>query len=918
MSDTVFDLSALKARVVDVDDYKRMYDRSAIAIFRSSSDGRYIMANPAGVRLHGYDSEAELLKAVHNIADEVYVDPADREALRRLLDDTGAAEGFECEIYRHKTRERIWVRQNIFLVTDDEGRVICLEGYVEDISERKYAEEENKRYRDELERRVEERTVQLRSSEQRYRTIFDTAAAGIGRTLLKDGKVVLANKKLAQTFGYDTVEQYVDEFIFSQHYVNPDDRHRLLSSYRDSPGEPIECAFTKKDGSPVIVQAHAVPNEEEGILDFVATDITEYKRAETLLGRAMDVTPAAFALFDPDDRLVVCNRHYREMFESEAESVVPGASFEKLVQDYMSAVGVRGSEEDVERWKAQRLGRRSAPAQSYEFQQLDGEWLEVSDHLLEDGCIFTIGLIVTGRKQDEEKLRASEERLRTATRMAKLGYFVWDLVEDRCAYCDEEYARIHGVSVEEYMAEEANLERDIDWIHPDDRDHFRSIVKTAVERVKPLTAEYRIVRKDGEVRHVREVEQYLEVKDGVGVRTEGTLQDITEIKLAEEKLRQAQKMEAVGQLTRGVAHDFNNLLSVIQGNAELLDGQVGPDNPLVTPILRASRRGAELTQRLLAFSRQQALRPTPCDLREMVSGVAGLLRRTLGETIEIASVVEGDLSHVMADPGQLENALLNLAVNARDAMPKGGQLTIECRNTRLNEAYTARNPETLVGDYVLLAISDNGTGMTPEVQAQAFEPFFTTKDVGKGSGLGLSMVYGFAKQSGGHAALYSEPGKGTTVKLYLPVADGMSQPGEATLDQQWPRGRGERILAVEDDAEVRETVIAMLEKLGYQITAVPDARQALEALDEGLVDLVLSDVVLPGGISGPEFAELARARYPALEVLFMSGYPAIAAQRNGFLGSDKVLLNKPFQIEQLAKALREAIDRAAIDRARPG
>ena len=914
MSDTLFHLSAAKARAIGVDDYKRMYDRSAIAIFRSTPDGRYIMANPAGVRLHGYDSEADLLRAVRDIADEVYVDPKDRQALRHRLEQHGAAEGFECEIYRHKTRERIWVRQNIFQIAGEDGRLSYLEGYVEDITERKRAEEENKRYRAELERRMEERTAQLRSSEERYRAIFDTAAAGIGRTLLKDGKVLLANKKLARMFGYESVERYVAEFVFSEHYVNPADRDRLLSSYRDSPGTPIECAFTKRDGSPVVVEAHAIPNEAEGILDFVVTDITERKRAEARLDQAMDVTPAAFALFDPDDRLVICNRRYREMYGTEALPVVPGVTFESLVRAFAAETGIRGSADDVEAWTARRLGRRAAPAQSFVYQRADGDWIEVSDHVLEDGSIFTIGLIVTGRKQDEERLRASEERLKTAARMAKLGYFVWDLVEDRCTYCDEEYARIHGITAEEYMAAGADLERDIEWIHPDDRDHFRKVLKTAIERTEPLTAEYRIVRKDGQIRHVREVEQYLEVKDGIGVRTEGTLQDITEIKLAEEQLRQAQKMEAVGQLTGGVAHDFNNLLSVIQGNAELLKGQVDPEDPMLTSILRASRRGAELTQRLLAFSRRQALRPRPCNLRDLVTAATELLKRTLGETIEVASVMESGLSQVLADPGQLENALLNLAVNARDAMPEGGRLTIECRNARLDEAYAARNPETVVGDYVVLAVSDDGTGMTPDVQAQAFEPFFTTKEVGKGSGLGLSMVYGFAKQSGGHAAIYSEPGKGTTVKLYLPTVDGAAAPGAPLPDPTGPRGRGERVLAVEDDPEVRRTLVAMLERLGYRTRAVSDARQALKVLDQGVVDVVLSDVVLPGGTSGPEFAALARARFPTLEVLFMSGYPAGAAKRSGFLAADQVLLNKPFQIDRLASALRDAIDRTKGDR----
>jgi len=290
--------------------------------------------------------------------------------------------------------------------------------------------------------------------------------------------------------------------------------------------------------------------------------------------------------------------------------------------------------------------------------------------------------------------------------------------------------------------------------------------------------------------------------------------------------------------------------------------------------------------------------------------MSDLLVRSLGETIEVSTAAEDGLWTALADPSQVENALLHLAINARDAMPDGGKLTIECSNAQLDQDYIASNPGLVAGDYVLLAVSDNGVGMSAEVQAQAFDPFFTTKEVGHGSGLGLSMIYGFAKQSGGHVKIYSEEGHGTTMKLYLPRSDSPAA-AQATVEHEILRGKNERVLVVEDDPRVRELAVEMLQNLGYRVIGVPDAVSGRAVLERGdKIDLVLSDVVLPGGVSGPALVQEMMRQHPALKVVFMSGYPAEAAMRNGFVGSDKILLNKPFRRHQLATALREAFDRS--------
>jgi len=362
-------------------------------------------------------------------------------------------------------------------------------------------------------------------------------------------------------------------------------------------------------------------------------------------------------------------------------------------------------------------------------------------------------------------------------------------------------------------------------------------------------------------------------------------------------------MEAVGQLTGGVAHDFNNLLAVILGNTELLEAEMG-DNPLLATIERAATRGAELTQRLLAFARQQALQPRPIDLAILVPGLHGLFQCTLGEPVKITIHVSEGIWPVLADPGQLENALLNLAINARDAMPEGGIFEIKCENVQLQDS-----DKVAAGDYVQIAVRDSGSGMAEGVCEHAFEPFFTTKDVGEGSGLGLSMVYGFARQSGGDATIDSATGTGTEIKLLLPRSEVTTMMNESTQSTDMKRGQEGAILVLEDDPDVRSFAVAALEGLGYRVREAADANAALQVLEEEAenLDLLLSDVVLPGGVSGPELAAKARGLYPKLKLVFMSGYAADLYTHDKIPGFDELLLNKPFRLAELSKAIHDTL-----------
>ncbi len=391
----------------------------------------------------------------------------------------------------------------------------------------------------------------------------------------------------------------------------------------------------------------------------------------------------------------------------------------------------------------------------------------------------------------------------------------------------------------------------------------------------------------------------------------GFIRDVTDRIAAEQQLRQSQKMDAVGQLTGGVAHDFNNILTVITGTIEILEHGVAdrPDLATIAGMIdEAATRGAELTRQLLAFARRQPLDPRETDVNKLVIETARLLKPTLGEHIEIESMLEDDAWSALVDPSQLSAAIVNLAVNARDAMPNGGKLTLETGNVMLDEAYAAGNSEVTPGAYVMIAVSDTGSGIAADIRDRVFEPFFTTKEVGRGTGLGLSMVYGFAKQSGGHIKIYSEEGHGTAVKLYLPRTTRQAmRAAEPALAPLTPRGN-ETILVVEDDALVRTYVIAQLESLGYTTLAAADGAAALALVDRGAAfDLLFTDVIMPGGMNGRQLADAIRKRHPSLNVLYTSGYTENAIVHHGRLDPGVALLNKPYRKTDLARKIRDAL-----------
>jgi PAS domain S-box-containing protein len=538
--------------------------------------------------------------------------------------------------------------------------------------------------------------------------------------------------------------------------------------------------------------------------------------------------------------------------------------------------------------------------------------LSVGEARTEAGQVF-VGIIhdLTERKRSEQALREVAARLRAVVDTAVDGVI---LIDSRGAIqmFNPACERLFGYRAAEVIGENVRLLMPAPYRDEHDR-YLANYHRTGERKIIGIGREVVGRRKDGSTfpmdLSVGEARQ-----EGESIFV-GIIHDLSDRKRTEEQLAQAQKMETVGQLSGGIAHDFNNLLTVIIGNADTLSEKLKarPDlQQLSDTIIAAGERGAELTRRLLAFSRRQTLQPQAIDCNRLVASMQQLLRRTLREDIEIGTALDGEAMIAFADPGQLESAILNLALNAQDAMPLGGGLTIATARAELDDRYQEGHPEVKPGAYVMVSVTDDGEGMPREVLERVFEPFFTTKEVGKGSGLGLSMVYGFVKQSDGHVAIYSEPGLGTTVRLYLPATGGDTVAGAGLAARREPERGSATVLVAEDDPFVRGYAVSCLESLGYRVITAVDGHEALARLNEGLrPDILFTDIVMPGGVSGWELAERARRILPHLRVLLTSGYALETLVERGRLPSAAAVLHKPYRKAELARRMRETLDAPA-------
>ena len=512
--------------------------------------------------------------------------------------------------------------------------------------------------------------------------------------------------------------------------------------------------------------------------------------------------------------------------------------------------------------------------------------------------------------------KKSQAQLAQAQQIARLGSWEWDITNNKVSW-SEETRRLYGHRPEDtQLSMETCLER----VHPDDLPRVKEILADALRTRQPYTCDHRVVLPGGSQRIVSGRGEVVVNENGEPIKMIGTVQDVTDLKQAEHALRrsedrllQAQKMEAVGRLAGGVAHDFNNILTVIGGYCAMSLQTLDKNSPLqknITEIQNASERAASLTRQLLAFSRKQVLQPRVLQLNDIVHNMEKMLRRLIGEDVELSIAFDPGLGRVKADSGQLEQVIMNLAVNARDAMPRGGKLTISTSNVAVDQELKFHNRTLDAGEYVLLAITDNGVGMTEEVKTHLFEPFFTTKGLGKGTGLGLATCYGIISQSGGDIHVYSEPNCGTTFKIYLPRTDALLETTAPADNSDMPAGT-ESILIVEDDPSVRRLAVVILRNCGYKIQEANNAFEALEAIRRNPhFDLVLTDVIMPQ-MSGKELSDKIKTQWPHTKILLMSGYTDDALAHHGVLDEGLLFLEKPFSPTKLTRKVREILDSPA-------
>ncbi|MEX1221123.1 MAG: PAS domain-containing protein [Idiomarina sp.] len=630
-------------------------------------------------------------------------------------------------------------------------------------------------------------------------------------------------------------------------------------------------------------------------------DITALKNAEnvnTRLRSTIENINDAFFLLDPNWHTVFLNQQAEKLLQRSAK---------ELIGKYIWDEFPEAKENDFYRQYNKAVETNKTVRFTEHYPPLD-KWFQVSAYPVSEGLAIYFR-DVTDERKNQEALKLSKERFDLVAKASRDVIWDWDIITNK-VWWNDSLANNYGYHLDD---NESDSEYWLSLIHPDDVEH----ASTSIHSVLKSTAlnwelEYRFRNHNGDYATVIDRGYVLRNEQGEALRMIGSMLDVTEQRSLDEKLRQSQKLEAVGHLTGGIAHDFNNLLTVILGNAELINEQLSQNSSIRdygNMIIAAAERGSELTNRLLAFARKQPLNPKAINLVELFNDLKGLWKRTLTETVSIEIKHQTDLAAIEADQVQLESALLNLVINAHDAMPTGGRLIVETDNVTFDDAHAQLFPDVESGDYVMIAISDTGYGMNAETLAQAYEPFFTTKEVGKGSGLGLSMVYGFVKQSGGHIRIYSELGQGTCVKLFLPsLQTPLHTPSEPVQLAQPQRGH-EHILVVEDDPLVRDHVVKLLESLGYRITSASSGDEAIQRLPElEAVDLLFTDIVMPGKLNGSELAVAAQEMYPALKVIFTSGYTQETLMHQGRLNDGVHLLSKPYRRYQLADKLRAVLD----------
>ncbi|MGP1257102.1 MAG: PAS domain S-box protein [Kiloniellales bacterium] len=837
------------------------------------------------------------------------IHPGDRDRIFAELPQLSDRDYLEQEYrLRHADGSYRWMRDQLKLKRKADGTPDNVVGFWTDITEQKLAEQS-------LEAAVAAATEELQHREEHLRLITDNLPALIVYIDL-DFRYRFINQTGAVWYGEaqkNLIGRSVEEVLGRENF---DRLKPYLQDANQGRHSKFETSLSYPDGVTRHVQGLHVPDRDEmgrvrGLV-AMALDITDRKRAEIELRTNQDqleliLNNIPTRIFYKDDK----NRILR-LNEPAARSIgltvaqAEGADTYELFPE--TAEKYHNDDLEVLHSGKPKLGI----VEEYTPRNGEHAWVRTdkvpyTDPETGKRFVFVAASDITAEKRAEERVRASEERFRSLYTKTPVMLHSID-ADGRIVSVSDFWLDKLGFNREEVLGTKIT-----DLMTP--QSAHKAITKAVPEFLKNGVCkdlEYQIVTKSGEVLDVllSAVAEYEEA--GAFKRSMAVLTDITKRKAVERQLVQAQKMESVGQLTGGLAHDFNNLLGVVMGNLELLELLIGDHDEAAVRIkaaLDAVDRGAELNRRLLAFSRRQTLETHAVDPNPLIQELSDLLTRTLGESIALECRLGEEIPRVKTDPNQLESTLLNLAVNARDAMPQGGKLTIETAYAQLDEDYALREHEVTPGDYVVLSVTDDGTGIPPEEIDKVFEPFFTTKEIGKGSGLGLSMVYGFMKQSGGHVRIYSEVGRGTTVSLYLPVDGSTVSDSEAmTKVDREVDGGSETVLVVEDHADVRKVAVSLLHNLGYTVLEATNGSEALLLLENHCdIDILFTDIVMPGGMDGTQVAKAARKLRPDLPVVYATGYAEAAVLRQGEVKAAKNLVTKPYRRDDLAHKLRQAL-----------
>jgi PAS domain S-box-containing protein len=865
--------------------FRGTFENAAVGISNIGIDGAWLRVNQRLCEILGY-SRAELLQKNYQQVthpEELSVNIDRFAALMR-----GEIDSYQLEKrYLRKDGYVVWVNLTAALQRDEAGNPAYCIAIIEDISERKRAERA------------------LRESETRLRRTVENAPFPI-MVHAEDGEVVHLSKAWLKLTGYSreeigTIAAWTERAYGERKQVVRADIDQLYAL--DGAVDEGEYLIRTTDGRTRVWSFSSAPlgSDDRGrrLVVSMAADITDRKEAERALRESevrmralLDASQDEILLMSTEGVVLAINKAAERRLAKRLGGSTPvSAHLDRLLP-----------RDQVElRMAIVRQVAATATLVHCDV-PIRARWFEFWFYpvLLPDRPVSEVA-VYAREITEQKKSQADLSKLFQAIQQSPMSVVVTDR-DGKIEYVNPEFAKVTGYTLVEAIGQNPRILKSGHTPPEQYADLWNTISAGGVWR-----GEFRNKKKNGEL--FWELASIAPVKDGEKITNfVAVKEDITERREMEEQLRQSQKMQAVGQLTGGIAHDFNNLLAIVMGNLQLLQERVSGDakaREYLDDALWSAKRGGELTHRLLAFARKQPLKPAVIDLNDVVRGMTELLRRTLGASIRIVESLAPNLWKASADRGELENALVNLAVNARDAMRSAGTLTLETRNAVLDEDYAEQYEEVTPGEYVLLAVADTGTGMSPEIMQRAFEPFFTTKEVGQGSGLGLSMVYGFVKQTGGHISIYSRVGQGTCVKLYLPRALSSPIGREKESPDVFPEDLGDKvILVVEDEAKLRKVAVKMLDRLGLQSLQAETAKGALELLADTHVDVLFTDIELPGGMNGTELAEAAHQLYPELKVLFTTGYARETTLHHRGLHERAPWLLKPYSHQELARELK--------------